>query len=67
MNPRKTDEANTPQQLLKPQRYGKPVARIDVEWWLTQAKRDLKMAEILLREGYYEGSAYHSHKPQKRR
>lgn len=36
------------------------MARIDVEWWLTQAKRDLKMAEILLREGYYEGSAYHS-------
>ena len=36
------------------------MTRIDVEWWLKQAKRDLKMAEILLENKLYEGSAYHS-------
>jgi HEPN domain-containing protein len=35
--------------------------RVEVEWWFEQAKRDLKMADELLRSGLFEGVAYHSH------
>jgi HEPN domain-containing protein len=35
--------------------------RIEVKWWLEQAKRDLRMAEELLKAGFFEGAAYHSH------
>ncbi|MEM1538174.1 MAG: HEPN domain-containing protein [Candidatus Nezhaarchaeales archaeon] len=35
--------------------------RVEVEWWLKQSKRDLKMAEELFKSGFFEGAAYHSH------
>jgi len=35
--------------------------RAEVKWWLEQAKRDIKMAEELLKSGFFEGAAYHSH------
>lgn len=35
--------------------------RVEVKWWLEQAKRDIKMAEELLKSGFFEGAAYHSH------
>jgi HEPN domain-containing protein len=35
--------------------------RAEILWWLEQAKRDLRMAEELLKLGFFEGAAYHSH------
>jgi len=35
--------------------------RVEVLWWFEQAKRDLRMAEELLKLGFFEGAAYHSH------
>lgn len=35
--------------------------REEVQWWLEQARRDLRMAEELLKSGFFEGASYHSH------
>lgn len=35
--------------------------RVEVLWWLEQARRDLRMAEELLKSGLFEGTVYHSH------
>ena len=35
--------------------------RAEVLWWFEQSKRDLKMAEELLKSCLFEGTAYHSH------
>ena len=34
--------------------------RPESEWWYETARRDLGMAETLLRESYFEGTAFHS-------
>jgi len=34
---------------------------MEVEWWFEQAKRDLKMAEGLLKSGFFEGAAHYLH------
>jgi HEPN domain-containing protein len=41
--------------------------RVEALWWLEQARRDLRMAEELLKFGLFEGIVYHSHQAAGRR